>query len=35
VIILTGLFSLTLAAGLYPAIRAGRIPPVESLKALL
>lgn len=32
--ILTGLFSLTLTAGLYPAYRAGRIPPVESLKAL-
>ena len=32
--ILAGVFSLTLLAGLYPAWRAGRIPPVESLKAM-
>ena len=32
--ILIGLFSLALIAGTYPAWRAGRIPPVESLKAL-
>jgi ABC-type lipoprotein release transport system permease subunit len=32
--ILMGLFSLALIAGAYPAWRAGRIPPVESLKAL-
>lgn len=30
--ILTGIFSLTLLSGLYPAWKAGRIPPVESLK---
>lgn len=30
--ILTGVFALTMIAGLYPAIKAGRIPPVESLK---
>ena len=34
VAILTGLFTLTLLAGLYPAWRAGRIPPVESLKTI-
>jgi len=32
--ILIALFSLALVAGAYPAWRAGRIPPVESLKAL-
>ncbi len=32
--ILIGLFSLALIAGAYPAWRAGRMPPVESLKAL-
>ncbi|NOQ34403.1 MAG: FtsX-like permease family protein [Methylococcaceae bacterium] len=32
--ILTGLFSLALLAGAYPAWRAGRIPPVESLKTI-
>ena len=32
--ILSSLFAITLVAGLYPAYRAGRIPPVESLKAL-
>jgi ABC-type lipoprotein release transport system permease subunit len=34
VAILIGLFSLALLSGAYPAWRAGRIPPVESLKAL-
>jgi ABC-type lipoprotein release transport system permease subunit len=32
--ILTGLFSLTILSGIYPAWRAGRVPPVESLKEL-
>jgi ABC-type lipoprotein release transport system permease subunit len=32
--ILTGVFILTLLSGLYPAWRAGRIPPVESLKIM-
>lgn len=32
--ILIGLFSLALIAGAYPAWRAGRVPPVESLKTL-
>ena len=32
--ILIALFSLALLSGAYPAWRAGRIPPVESLKAL-
>ena len=32
--ILTGVFILTLLSGLYPAWRAGRIPPVESLKTM-
>lgn len=32
--ILTGLFGLALLSGAYPAWRAGRIPPVESLKTL-
>ncbi len=32
--ILIGLFSLALLSGAYPAWRAGRIPPVESIKAL-
>jgi len=32
--ILAGVFALTLLSGLYPAWRAGRIPPVESLKAM-
>jgi len=27
-------FALTIAAGLYPAYRAGRVPPVESLKTI-
>ncbi len=30
--ILTGVFGLTLLSGLYPAFRAGRIPPCESIK---
>ncbi len=32
VAILCGVFVLTVAAGLYPAFRSGRVPPVESLK---
>lgn len=32
--ILIGVFSLTLLSGIYPAWRAGRTPPVESLKAI-
>ncbi len=32
--ILGGLFTLALASGAYPAWRAGRVPPVESLKIL-
>ena len=32
--ILIGVFSLTLLSGIYPAWRAGRIPPVESLKIM-
>ena len=32
--ILTALFTLTILSGLYPAWRAGRVPPVESLKEL-
>ena len=32
--ILAGVFTLTLISGIYPAWRAGRIPPVESLKTL-
>ncbi len=32
--ILAGVFGLTLVAGIYPAWRAGRIPPVASLKTL-
>ena len=32
--ILAGLFTLTILSGLYPAWRAGRVPPVESLKEL-
>ena len=34
IVILIGLFGLALLSGVYPAWRAGRIPPVESLKAL-
>jgi ABC-type lipoprotein release transport system permease subunit len=34
VAILVGVFGLTLISGIYPAWRAGRIPPVESLKAM-
>ena len=34
VAILTGVFALTLLSGIYPAWRAGRIPPVESLKTI-
>jgi ABC-type lipoprotein release transport system permease subunit len=34
VVILAGIFSLTLAAAVYPAVRASRVAPVESLKAL-
>lgn len=32
--ILTGLFTLTILSGIYPAWRAGRVPPVESLKEI-
>lgn len=32
--ILIGVFALTLVSGLYPAWRAGRVPPVESLKTI-
>ncbi|MFH1994749.1 MAG: FtsX-like permease family protein [Nitrospinota bacterium] len=32
--ILAGVFSLTILAGLYPAYKAGRIPPVESIKEI-
>jgi len=32
--ILSGVFVLALLAGLYPAWRAGRVPPVESLKTI-
>ena len=32
--ILSGVFALTLLSGLYPAWRAARVPPVQSLKAL-
>lgn len=32
--ILTGIFTLTLISGIYPAWKAGRVPPVESLKAI-
>ncbi len=32
--ILAGVFSLTLLSGLYPAWRAGRVPPVDSLKTI-
>ena len=34
IVILIGLFGLALLSGVYPAWRAGRIPPVESLKKL-
>jgi ABC-type lipoprotein release transport system permease subunit len=34
VAILAGVFTLTLISGIYPAWHAGRVPPVESLKAL-
>jgi ABC-type lipoprotein release transport system permease subunit len=34
VAILVGVFGLAMLSGIYPAWRAGRIPPVESLKAL-
>jgi ABC-type lipoprotein release transport system permease subunit len=32
--IMTGVFMLTILSGIYPAWRAGRVPPVESLKAI-
>jgi ABC-type lipoprotein release transport system permease subunit len=32
--IMTGVFTLTILSGIYPAWRAGRVPPVESLKAI-
>jgi ABC-type lipoprotein release transport system permease subunit len=31
-IIMVAVLALTLLAGLYPAVRAGRLPPVESMK---
>ncbi|MFC1867625.1 ABC transporter permease [Thermodesulfobacteriota bacterium] len=34
IVILAGLFTLTILSGIYPAWRAGRVPPVESLKAI-
>ena len=34
VAILAAVFGLTMIAGLYPAFRAGRVPPVESLKEI-
>ncbi len=34
VVIMAGVFSLTLAAGLYPAWKASRIPPVESMRGI-
>ncbi len=34
VAIIAGVFTLTLLSGIYPAWHAGRVPPVESLKAL-
>ena len=32
--IMIGVFTLTILSGIYPAWRAGRVPPVESLKAI-
>ncbi len=32
--IMVGVFGLTILAGIYPAYRAGRIPPVESIKEI-
>ena len=32
--IITGVFTLSILSGIYPALRAARVPPVESLKAL-
>lgn len=32
--IVSGIFALTMAAGIYPAFRAGRITPVDSLKTM-
>jgi ABC-type lipoprotein release transport system permease subunit len=34
VAILAGVFSLTILSGLYPAWRATRVPPIESLKTI-
>ena len=34
VAIILGVFTLTLVSGLYPAWRAGRVPPIESLKTI-
>ncbi|MFC1494146.1 ABC transporter permease [Thermodesulfobacteriota bacterium] len=34
VAIILGVFALTLVSGLYPAWRAGRVPPIESLKTI-
>ena len=33
-VILVGIFMLTILSGIYPAWRAGRVPPVESLKTI-
>lgn len=34
IVILTCIFAITVLSGIYPAWRAGRVPPVESLKAI-
>jgi len=32
--IMTGVFTLTILSGIYPAWRAGMVPPIESLKTI-